>query len=117
MIEIATSLKWLNSNQRLHRMAQADLVRDWRTLARFAARGHEPIPTPVRVVATIWKPVNRMYDPGNLYPTAKACLDGFTDAGLWPDDNFRHVIGPDMRHGGWGPQRIVFTFEPVTPAG
>ena len=116
MIEIVTSLKWLNSNQRLHRMAEADLIRSWRQLGRLAARGREPIPTPVRVVATIWKPIANIYDPGNLYPTAKACLDGFTDSGLWPDDNHRHVIGPDMRHGGKGIQRIVFTFEPVAPS-
>lgn len=113
MIIVQSNLKWLNSNQRIHRMAEADLVRAWRQLAKHAARNHEPIPTPVRVVATIWKPRANRYDPGNFYPTAKACIDGFTDAGLWPDDNHLHVIGPDMRHGGKGEQRIEFTFEPT----
>lgn len=67
------------------------------------------------MVATIWKPRNGRYDPNNLWPTVKACVDGFVDAGILADDDHKHVIGPDMRHGGIGPQRIVFTFEPIEP--
>lgn len=37
------------------------------------------------------------WDPANWYPSAKACVDGFTDAGLWPDDSVHYVLGPDMR--------------------
>ena len=37
------------------------------------------------------------WDPANWYPSAKAVVDGFTDAGLWPDDSVRHVLGPDLR--------------------
>ena len=116
MITIATPLKFLNSNQRLHRMQAAGMTKQWRELAALAARDHEPLSTPVRIVATFWKPRAGRYDPNNLWPTVKACVDGFVDAGILVDDDHKHVIGPDMRHGGKGEQRIVFTFEPATPA-
>jgi hypothetical protein len=35
------------------------------------------------------------------------------DAGWLPDDDFMHVLGPDMRHGGVGESRIVFKFVTV----
>ena len=111
MIEIVTSLKFINSNQRLHRMQVANMTKQWRELASLAARNHEPLDTPVRIVATFFKTRGGRYDPNNLWPTVKACVDGFVDAGILVDDDHKHVIGPDMRHGGIGPQRIVFTFE------
>lgn len=113
MIVVQTSLKFINSNLRIHRMQEANMTKQWRQLAAVAARGHEPLETPVRIIATFWKPRNGRYDPNNLWPTVKACVDGFVDAGLLPDDDHKHVIGPDMRHGGKGEQRIVFTFEPA----
>ena len=33
----------------------------------------------------------RVEDSGSLYPTSKALIDGCRDAGVWADDNFRHV--------------------------
>lgn len=52
------------------------------------------------------------WDPGNWYPSAKAVVDGFTDARIWPDDSIGHVLGPDMRgmHGVKCPPhgRLVF---------
>ncbi|MGP5219477.1 hypothetical protein [Arthrobacter rhombi] len=115
-ITVPARLKLLSSNQRLHRMAAADLTASWRTAGQIAARGRDPIQTPVRIVATFWKARNGRYDPNNLWPTVKAVVDGFVDAGLLADDDHKHVIGPDMRHGGKGEPRIVFTFEPATPA-
>lgn len=112
-LSIRSDTKLLNSNQRLHRMAEAELVKRWRTLGRLAARRYGPVPTPVRIIATFWKPRAGRYDPNNLWPTVKACVDGFVDAGLLADDDHKHVIGPDMRHGGKGEQRIEFTFEPM----
>lgn len=105
----------LNSNQRAHRMAAAKLTAQWRMAAKIAARQitAPDLPKPVRVMAYIWKPRANHYDPNNLYPTVKACLDGIVDAGWLPDDDFMHVHGPDMRHGGVGPARIVFKFETV----
>lgn len=36
-------------------------------------------------------------DPSNADNVGKPIIDGFTIAGLWPDDNWRHVEGPFYR--------------------
>ena len=49
------------------------------------------------------------FDPPNLYPTVKPLVDGFTDAGCWPDDDstvirrtaFGHDPDPTGRKGLW----------------
>ncbi|WP_461169290.1 RusA family crossover junction endodeoxyribonuclease [Arthrobacter sp. Z1-15] len=112
---------WLNSNLRLHRQQEAKLTAAWRLEAalRLAERGWDltPYDGPVHVTAHVWKPRAGRYDPGNLYPTAKACLDGIVDAGLLADDDWKHVIGPDMRHGGKGPAALVITITQEEPNG
>lgn len=113
-VPMPTGGKWLNSNQRIHRMQEATLTKQWRQAGHDAALGHKPITCPVRVIAYITKPRAGRYDPGNLYPTAKAVLDGFTDAHLWPDDSHQYVIGPDMRHAGKGPAQLTITITPWT---
>lgn len=102
----------LNSNQRIHRLAAAKLTAQWRMAAKIAARqiDRPDLPKPVRVIAYVWKPRANHYDPNNIYPTCKAILDGIVDANWLPDDDFMHVEGPDMRHGGIGDPRIVFEF-------
>jgi len=112
-ITIPAPTTWINSNQRLHRMQTAKLTAAWRaaTAQRLHERGWDltPYEGTVRIVAHIYKPRLGRYDPGNLYPTAKACIDGIVDAGLLNDDDYKHVIGPDMRHGGKGPPAITLT--------
>jgi hypothetical protein len=39
------------------------------------------------VVTIHWPPLNRRRDRLNLAPTIKACVDGFVDAGVLPDDD------------------------------
>ena len=39
-------------------------------------------------------------DPPNLYPTVKALLDGFTDSGLWTDDNYQIIQKLSFVYGG-----------------
>lgn len=113
-LTIPAPAAWLNSNQRLHRMAAAKLTATWREAARLAVpTSWAPVEGLQRVEAHIWKPRRGRYDPGNLYPTAKACLDGIVDAGLLADDDWHHVLGPDMRHGGIGPAALVVTIRPV----
>lgn len=105
---------WLNSNDRLHRMQENKLTSAWRAAAKGLVPAEwEQLTVPVRVVAEVWKPRRGRYDPGNLYPTAKACLDGIVDAGLLVDDDWRHVEGPDMRHGGIGPAALVVKIYPA----
>jgi hypothetical protein len=106
---------WLNSNMRLHRMTEAKLTKAWREQAAAAAltafQNNGLLPTPVHIFARVWKPRGGRYDPGNLYPTAKACVDGLVDAGLLVDDDHTRVIGPDMRHGGIGLPRLLLFVE------
>lgn len=112
-IRIPAPTDWINSNQRLHRMQTAKLTKAWRTASQVASKGLEPLQTPIRVVAYIWKPRNGRYDPGNLYPTAKAILDGLVDSGLIEDDDYTRVVGPDMRHGGKGSAEIVLKIREI----
>ena len=109
--------KFLNSNDRLHRMAQAKLTKQWRTIAAQASVGFLPMETPVHITAHVWKKRAGRYDVGNLYPTVKACVDGFVDGGILVDDSNAHVIGPDLRHGGKGEPHIIFTITPITKKG
>ena len=92
---------WLTANQRPHWAAKAAATRSLRDLAHAhaAARHLRPAPTPARVVAHIHLRTGARFDPANASPTTKALVDGLTDAGLWPDDDAAHVIGPDHRLG------------------
>jgi crossover junction endodeoxyribonuclease RusA len=104
--------EWLNSNMRLHRMVKAQRIQTWRAAAAEAVHPGSPaFDHPVRIVAHIWKDRAGRYDPNNLNTTTKACVDGFVDAGLLVDDDWKHVHGPDHRHGGKGEPGIIFTFE------
>lgn len=47
----------------------------------------------------IHKPTGRRYDPGNLYPVAKAIVDGIVLSGMLEDDDYTHVDGPHLHHG------------------
>ncbi|WP_157075253.1 hypothetical protein [Arthrobacter luteolus] len=90
----------------------AKLTALWREAARVAVPETDQAVGKVRIVARVWKTRRGRYDPGNLYPTAKACVDGIVEAGLLADDDWLHVDGPDLRHGGIGPAALVITIEP-----
>ncbi|MBT8163060.1 MULTISPECIES: hypothetical protein [Arthrobacter] len=110
--KLKTIKPWLNSNDRLHRLQEAKITKAWREAAARAAHGNQPLNPPVQIIAHIYKERGGRYDPGNLYPTAKACVDGLVDAGLLTDDDHTRVIGPDMRHGGTGnPELVIEIFE------
>ena len=102
--------EWINSNQRLHRMVKANRVKAWRAAAAESVPPGWSFDHPVRIVAHIWKDRAGRYDPNNLNTTTKACVDGFVDAGLLVDDDWKHVTGPDHRHGGKGEPGIIFMF-------
>lgn len=44
----------------------------------------------VRVLVS--PPTRRRLDPVNLYPTVKHLVDGLTDAALWEDDDWGHLV-------------------------
>jgi hypothetical protein len=94
-------------------MAVNQLTQAWRWAGKLAVpHGLEPYTGPVHITAHIWKPRRGRYDPNNLWPTVKAVVDGFVDAGLLADDDHTHVIGPDMRHGGIGPACLILEIVP-----
>ena len=108
-ITVPAPAAFINTNTRYHRMAKANLTKAWRHAGYVAARNHPPLTPPVRIIAHIYKPRLGRYDPNNLGDTTKAIVDGLVDAGLLTDDSYKHVIGPDHRHGGKGPAAITLT--------
>lgn len=113
MFTVPAPADWINSNNRLHRMAVAKLTAAWRKAGNAAVSGYgwEPYQGRVHIVAHIYKPRAGRYDPNNLWPTVKACVDGVVEAGLLVDDDHEHVLGPDMRHGGKGPAALVLVIK------
>lgn len=94
---------WMTSNHRLHWRKKAVRTKWLRHLAAVQARQAglpRDLPTPVEVKAYISYPGPCSPDPNNAEPTTKALVDGLTDYGCWPDDDRKHVIGPDHRFGG-----------------
>lgn len=78
----------------------AELTGTWRTAAGWAAKAAKiPALGPSRIVAELVLSARRTHniDPNNWVDTAKPCVDGLVDAGIWPDDNVSWVTGPDMR--------------------
>lgn len=84
---------WWTSNDRLHWATQRAKTRAVRMLAKAAAREQlRPVSGSVQVRVTCHLPTDRQFDPPNIAGTvAKAALDGITDAGIWADDDSRHV--------------------------
>lgn len=92
---------WINSNDRIHRMLKAKRTAQWRATAYVEAIHATPTTFTglVHVTCTVHKARAGRWDAGNLYPTAKAIVDGLVSAGVLVDDDNTHVIGPDMRAG------------------
>lgn len=97
----------LTANQRMHFHDKRRRTTYWRQLA---AELVVPQFTTARIVITFTLPERRRRDVANLYPTAKAIVDGLVDAGLLPDDNDNHLTGPDLRRG-YGPWAITVKVE------
>lgn len=109
-------VKLANLNKRIHWAQRDQATKYWRGLT-WATSAKWPTPRLERahVTVTIRWPDNQRRDPANWAPLAKACVDGLTDACWWPDDNSRHVIGPDLRRDpDNGPHRVVIDIEAVS---
>lgn len=97
---LAGGLGWLSDNQRLHWAVKNQRTQGWRLATFLMARMRKtPRLVKARVVCQLRFTDVRRRDPNNWAPTAKACLDGLVDAGVFVDDDWKHVIGPDMRLG------------------
>jgi len=101
---------YMNANDRPHKAAKWRDTKEWRECAADIAgrSGIGSLAGPVRVVATVHIKDRRRREVSNLFPTFKACIDGFVDAGVLADDSDAHVIGPDPRRGYGAEPCIVF---------
>lgn len=83
----------ISANGREHHMTKARKTKAIRELARVKAADltrHHPQPLVHQAHVTVaigWQPLKRVRDADNLAPTAKACFDAMTDAGVWRDDS------------------------------
>ena len=100
-LTIPAPAPFLNANHRHHWARKARDTKAWRTAAWAQARSERLAPRQSRahVIVVFHRERRRHADVGNLAPTAKAIVDGLTDAGLWPDDSDAHLVGPDLRTG------------------
>jgi len=111
----------LTLNQRLHRMESARRTKLLRNQGAMVVRSMRPEPMQrAHLTVTVSWPDGRRRDVHNLLPTIKGHIDGMvTDGGLLPDDDDKHLIGPDLRVSDEraisGTVRLVYVFEEVTP--
>jgi Holliday junction resolvase RusA-like endonuclease len=86
----------LNLNDRDHWATRAARVREWRTVAAWAALQlpKDFRPCPGRILITVTLPVKRMQrrDAHNFVATLKPIIDGLVDARVVPDDDTSHVV-------------------------
>lgn len=92
---------WLSANDRRHWADKAKRTRGLRDMAQVEVRANWKILhlSTSHVAAFIGYPRNGKADPANAAPTVKALIDGLVDAGVWPDDDSTHVIGPTYLRG------------------
>lgn len=97
--------EWWTQNRRGHwrvKFAHTSAVKQRAmAFARFWLQNghHRPRHFPVHVTAIIHPLTHGRFDPENAAPMVKAILDALTDTGFWPDDDSKHIIGPDYRGG------------------
>lgn len=85
--------KPMTANERVHWRAWSARVKTWRNTAamtvprkyRRANLGYSQVIVTIPVVG------NRRRDPHNWYPTVKAVVDGLVDAGVFADDDEKHL--------------------------
>lgn len=112
----------ISGNRRIHHHTRAQVCAYWRKLAHDAAidaYGYADVGCSwhqrARIVVTVRFPDLRRRDVSNLYPyVAKPIVDGLVDARVFPDDDDRHVVGPDLRrHPDRGPRLIHIDIEEI----
>jgi hypothetical protein len=100
-IVLPAGIPLLNANQRLHHRVVTARKIEIRDTALVMTR-YAKVPRMQRAHAFFIVrplPVNRDRDPANWAPSAKAAIDGMVRAGVLPDDDSTHLIGPDGRLG------------------
>jgi crossover junction endodeoxyribonuclease RusA len=95
--KMTQAAKWHNANHHLTPFKRNTLTQEWRELGEVRARQNrlpKGIVSRVFVEAFIHMDTDRFYDAMNLYPTAKALVDGIVDYGFVADDSNKYVVGP-----------------------
>jgi hypothetical protein len=116
VLVLQPDLRPLNANERLHWAAKSVRTAAWRGhAARMAVAAGLPKHQRAHITVTVSFPDKRRRDVHNLFPTAKAIVDGLVaDYGLLPGDDDRYLVGPDMRRGEKCAGLPVFTVT-ITP--
>ena len=95
---------WISLNERTHWRPRSRKTKAWREAAHDAALNHpNAFGRPVDLLCEVHKPSkgpNRRWDPNNLFPTLKACIDGLVDAYVLKDDDTAHVRNVAIIDGG-----------------
>ncbi|TYK45211.1 hypothetical protein [Actinomadura decatromicini] len=119
-VEMPPGQDLLNANDRIHWSKRNRITRQLRSDAHVMAR-YLKIPglERARIDAIYEPPDSRRRDAGNWYPTYKALIDGFVDAGVFADDDHTRVDGPHMSIGAPFPKGrvvlIITELEPLNP--
>jgi Holliday junction resolvase RusA-like endonuclease len=99
-VELPSHLPLINANRRMHYHRRAELTRGIRVAAFVCARSLKvPALKRAHIVCEFRPPDHRRRDVHNLFPSAKAAIDGLVDAGVLRDDSDAYLTGPDMRRG------------------
>lgn len=118
VLDFARPDEWISANHREHWAVKAAKTRAWRAATAMHARAAQ-VPTLAAahvLVEPRWCDKRRR-DATNVAPTAKACLDGLTDAGVWADDDDSHLLEVAFRQGpkATGLARIRITITELDP--
>jgi len=88
----------LNLNDREHWRLKANKSKHIRQLAKQIARAsHAPHLKRALLTVEIAFPDRKRRDPHNWMATVKPIVDGLVKAGVLPDDDAEHLLGPDLR--------------------
>lgn len=89
-------------------------------LARSLKNSGTTIEHPTHCVAMLAFPTSRRRDSANFQGALKPIIDGIVSAGLLPDDDILHLVGPDVRidpatRTSPGVVHIELKFTPLAP--
>lgn len=98
----------LSMNDRFHFRTNADRTKFWKELATILARRLRTKLARGRVEIIYRFPDDQRREVSNLQSTSKAIVDGLVEAGIYPDDSDKYLIGPDNRRDPFnGPHRLT----------
>lgn len=106
----------ISANHRNHFHTNSAKVKHLRVVGKLAAVAAKETYQRAHLTVAIGWPDKRRRDAHNLMPTLKALIDGYVDAGLLPDDDDEHLVGPDLRpyHAGIpGVIQLDFDFKEI----